>query len=113
MPILTAISKESTNLDLSKSSFIKSLSTTTSILCFLFLSKEVAKASSISKTVLLILTLTKPDLWISSKTPLCSPFLERTTGPKIFISEFLGSFKIWSVICSIVWRDMGFLQLGQ
>ncbi len=113
LPNFKAVSMESTNLGLSRSLSKTKRSTTTSILCFLFLSKVMFKASSVRWMALSILTLTNPALCISSRMPRCSPFLPLITGPKIMISVLGFIFKTCSVIWSTVWRTTGLPHLGQ
>ena len=102
---LRAVSAESVSL-FSRPSLITSLSTTISMLCFLFLSSFISSFNSywIPSTI----TLTKPDFLADSNTFWCSPFLPATTGARIWILVLSGrdmiSSTIWSTVCFSTFR---------
>ena len=94
-----------------RSSFITSRSTTTSIVCFSFLSSSISSSSSrISPSTF---TRVKPSPRSCSSRSLYSPLRSRTTGA--FTVNFVrsGSRSTWSTIASIDCPAIGRPQMGQ
>src|SRR3989344_4048609 len=102
-PFLNAVSSESTRRDLSVSLSSINLSTTTSKECFFLGSSFSPKASPKLITTPSSRTPKNPSLAKIRSSLLCSPFLSRTSGPKIKIGDPVGSWKIfftiWSMDC--------------
>ncbi len=107
---LTAVSILSASLLFIPSSKT-SLSTTTDMSCFLFLSKTMS-SSSVHITPSTS-TLTKPLFLKPSKSFSCAPFLPRTTGDIIQSLLPSSAFKTLSTIWSTVCFFISLLQCGQ
>ena len=106
-----AVSNESANL-LSIPSFIISLSTTMSMLCFFCLSRRIS-ISEISTVFPSILALTNPFFLASSNVFTYSPFRPLATGAIICILVRSGRLRTESTIWSMDWGEISFPQLGQ
>ncbi|VEW10446.1 Uncharacterised protein [Moraxella caviae] len=109
-PNLSAVSRLSATR-FPKSSRTLNLSTTTSMLCFLFFSR--LGSSSVSYTTSSMRTLVKPwaDSW--SKSALCSPLRSRTTGASSMSFVPSGNAKMPSTISLTVCATIGKSCSGQ
>ena len=96
LPIFSANSMDSVKRSC-MSFFIMSRSTTTSMVCFLFLFKMILSSTDITSPS--TRTRRKPSFLISSKTPLCCPLRPRIRGAKICILVPDLNFLTVSTIC--------------
>ena len=87
------------------------LSTTTSMVCFLFFSRSMSSFRTATSPS--IRTLTYPSFLSSSSSFLCVPFFPTATGPNIRSFVQYPSASSASTIWSMVWRCIGFPQFGQ
>ena len=107
--ILSALSTESATRPGSALSPTTRRSTTTSMVCHLFLSRS--NVSERSRTSPLTRTRTYPAARASSKTSLCSPFRRLTIGAMIWILLSSGRARTASTICCTVCICTGRPQL--
>ncbi|MPM36322.1 hypothetical protein SDC9_82917 [bioreactor metagenome] len=99
LDISRAVSTESTSL-FCIPSFTINLSITTSMLCFLFLSRLISSSNSMSSPS--TLTLTYPSFLMFSRSFLWVPFAPLTIGAKICIFVLSSYSRTLSVIWSTV-----------